>query len=181
MFCRSCCRLCGNHAKGRHIEGIRDSKKLSAKKRKSYSVQIYKEAVAVGIGMKRDARVIDEINIKRATLLAMKDAVHALVNQKGEPIPPEYVLVDAEHIDISTPQLSIISGDDVCYPISCASIVAKVFRDEMMIKMSEQYPQFAWDKNKGYGTREHREAILKYGVTPLHRKSFLKNLLKGTD
>lgn len=163
--------------KGAHIEGIRDSKKLTAKRRLALSEEIRKEAVAVGIGM-RDNLEIDRINIKEATRLAMRDAVLALQKHDGASLLPDALFIDAEKIDLDMPQFSIIHGDDVCYPISCASIIAKVFRDELMEKFSEIYQQYEWEKNKGYGTKAHRDAILKYGMTPLHRRTFLSKILK---
>lgn len=163
--------------KGAHIEGIRDSKKLTAKRRLALSEEIRKEAVAIGIGM-RDNFEIDLVNIKEATKLAMCDAVLSLQTQDGKSLSPDALFIDAEKIDLDIPQFSIIHGDDVCYPISCASIVAKVFRDELMEKFSELYPHYEWEKNKGYGTKDHRDAILKYGMTPLHRRTFLRKLLK---
>lgn len=163
--------------KGAHIEGIRDSKKLTAKRRLALSKVIRRDAVAIGIGM-RDNFEIDRANIKEATRLAMRDAVLALQTQDGESLYPDALFIDAEKIELGLPQFSIIHGDDVCYPISCASIVAKVFRDELMEKFSEIYPHYEWGKNKGYGTKAHRDAILKYGITPLHRRTFLGKLLK---
>lgn len=163
--------------KGVHIEGVRDSKKLTAKRRLALSEEIRKVAVAVGIGM-RDNHEIDRVNIKEATRLAMRDAVLALRTQDGTSLTPDALFIDAEKIDLDISQFSIIHGDDVCYPISCASIVAKVFRDELMQKFAEMYPHYDWEKNKGYGTKAHRNAILKYGLTPLHRRTFLSKILK---
>lgn len=164
--------------KGSRINGVKDSKKLSEKQRKKLSGLIREEALGIGFGI-QDAEVIDLINIKQATRLAMKEAVLSIQSKNGEKVIPEYLLIDAETIDLNVPQISIINGDDLCYSISCASIVAKVFRDEMMQNLSLMYPEYDWFNNKGYGTKKHREAIINFGITPLHRKTFLRKLLNG--
>lgn len=158
------------------IEGIKDSKKLSEKKRNILDEEIRKNAVAIGIGVV-DEKTIDEINIKQATRLAMKIAVENLKNFMGDIISPDIVFIDAENIDIKNRQISLIKGDDICYPIACASIVAKVYRDRMFVELEEKYPGYDLLNNKGYGTKKHREALLELGVTPIHRKTFLKKLL----
>ena len=162
------------------IEGIRDSKKLSEKKRNLYASEIRENALAIGIGVVNE-KAIDKINIKEATRLAMKIAVENLKDKEGNIINPDIVFIDAEKIDTKIKQISIIKGDDKCYPIACASIVAKVCRDSMFIKLDEKYPGYDFLNNKGYGTKKHREALLELGMTPIHRKTFLKKILGNKD
>lgn len=157
------------------IEGIKDSKKLTEKKRDAFYEIILKECYAVGIGRVK-AEVIDQINIKEATRLAMKQAVENLRDQEGNPVDTDLVLIDAENIDSDIDQLSIIKGDDRSYTIACASIIAKVYRDRLCIKWGERYKNYNIGKHKGYGTKAHREAIKTYGPSPMHRMSFLKNI-----
>lgn len=157
------------------IDGIKDSKKLSEKKREYFYDIILNESLAVGIG-RIDAETIDKINIKNATHRAMEMAVNNLKDKEENFIQADILLIDAEHIDLQIVQQSIIKGDDKCYTIACASIVAKVFRDRLCKTWAEQYPEYAIEKHKGYATKVHREAIKKYGPSELHRKSFLKNV-----
>lgn len=159
---------------GKRIEGITDSKKLSKKKREAYYDQILKDAIAVGIG-RADSNTIDEINIKNATHLAMMRAIINLRDKNDKQVKPDLLLIDAEHIDVQTEQVSIIKGDEKCYSISCASIVAKVYRDKLCQTWAEEYPNYQIEKNMGYGTKAHRDAIKKHGITDMHRKSFVKN------
>lgn len=150
------------------IEGVDDSKKLSAKKRERLSELILKKAVAARISLIEPEK-IDEINILEATKLCMKDAVENLE------IKPDFVLTDGNmKLDISFPQQSIIKGDALSYTIGAASIVAKVYRDNLMDGYAETYPEYCFISNKGYGTAEHIAAIEKYGLTPVHRRSFTK-------
>lgn len=160
----------------RHIEGVKDSKKLSEKKREAFYDEILHTAFAVGIG-RVSAKVIDEINIKNATHLAMEKAVLNLTNDQGIKIVPDLLLIDAEKIHTDIEQVAIIKGDASCYSIACASIVAKVYRDSMCKKWAELYPDYGIEKHKGYGTEAHRKAIKEYGPTPMHRMTFLKNIL----
>ena len=158
------------------IEGVKDSKKLSEKKREAFYDEILHTAFAVGIG-RVSAKVIDEINIKNATHLAMEKAVLNLTNDQGMKIVPDLLLIDAEKIHTDIEQVAIIKGDASCYSIACASIVAKVYRDSMCKKWAELYPDYGIEKHKGYGTEAHRKAIKEYGPTPMHRMTFLKNIL----
>ncbi len=152
------------------IEGIDDSKKISEKKRKELFNQIKEKAVAYSIEF-IDERVIDEINILNATKLCMKKAVEALG------ITPDVVLVDAiDRLDIKVPIKGIIKGDALSYSIGCASILAKVTRDEYMVKLADEYPEYGFEKHKGYGTKVHIEALKEYGPCEYHRLSFLKFL-----
>lgn len=163
--------------KGLIIEDVKDSKKLSEKKREYLYDLILDKALAIGIGQV-DSKTIDRINIKMSARLAMKMAVENLRNREGKKVQPEYILIDAENIDLNTPQKSIIKGDDLSHTISCASIIAKVYRDRLCLKWDEEYPGYNIKKHKGYGTKEHRENILSLGPSPIHRMTFLKNIIK---
>ncbi|MBR4410804.1 MAG: ribonuclease HII [Firmicutes bacterium] len=161
------------------VLGVDDSKKLSEKKREALYDVILEKAVAWGIG-RADNHLIDEINILEATKVAMKEAVEKaermLCEKTGEGI--SHILFDAMTIkDIETPQTSLIKGDAKSLSIAAASILAKVTRDREMVEYHQQYPDYAFDSNKGYGTKAHYEGIEKKGITPIHRKSFLKNIL----
>jgi ribonuclease HII len=149
------------------IDGLRDSKKLSPKRRSDLSIQIKRRALAWSISF-ASVEEIDELNILNATLLAMKRAV------EGLSVSPEIALVDGnrapslKEIEVFT----IIKGDQKEACISAASIIAKVARDERLIALDHMYPNWGFKRHKGYGTKIHIEAIRRYGVTPLHRKSF---------
>lgn len=149
---------------------LNDSKKLSEKKREELYAEIMEAAVAVGIGYNTPAR-IDEINILQATYEAMREAVSHLS------VKPDLLLNDAVTIPkIDIRQVPIIKGDAKSISIAAASIVAKVTRDRLMVKYDEVYPEYGFASNKGYGSSMHIDAIKKYGPTPIHRKSFIKNL-----
>ncbi len=149
---------------------LNDSKKLSEKKREELYTEIMESAVAVGIGYAAPAR-IDEINILQATYEAMREAI-GLLEKK-----PDLLLNDAVTIPgVSVKQVPIIKGDAKSISIAAASIVAKVTRDRLMVKYDEGYPEYGFASHKGYGSAQHMEAIRKYGATPIHRKSFIKNL-----
>ena len=149
---------------------LNDSKKLSEKKREGLYEEIMGSALAVGIGYNTPAR-IDEINILQATYEAMREAVRALSPE------PDLLLNDAVTIPgIGIRQVPIIKGDAKSISIAAASIVAKVTRDRLMVKYDEIYPEYGFAAHKGYGSSAHIEAIRKYGPTPIHRKSFIKNL-----
>ena len=156
------------------VLGVDDSKKLSEKRRDALYDEILSRAVGVGIGM-ADQSVIDDINILQATKAAMRNALADLANNMGR--SPDYILFDAMVIDdVDIRQESIIKGDSKCLAIAAASIIAKVTRDRMMVEYADIYPGYAFEKNKGYGTREHYAGIAEHGICPIHRKSFLKNL-----
>lgn len=153
------------------INGINDSKKLSEKKRELLFDEICKKAISYSIASV-DEKIIDEINILNATHLAMNKAV------KEMKISPDYVLIDGNSIkNMQTPHETIVKGDQKSISISAASILAKVARDRFICGISKEYPQYGFEKHKGYGTKLHTEAILKYGPSPIHRKTFLKKLL----
>ncbi len=155
--------------------GVNDSKKLSEKRREEMYGKIMEAAVAVSIGLK-DHRRIDEINILNATKEAMTDAVKGLAEK------PDVVLIDALSLDdVHVPQVSIVKGDSKSVSIAAASIIAKVTRDRMMVEYAEQYPGYAFEKNKGYGTKAHYEGLDRLGVCPIHRQSFLVKYFAGRD
>ena len=144
---------------------VNDSKKLSPEKRLQLYPKILSEAVSVGIGVK-SAAVIDQINIYEADRQAMAQVVKAL------DVKPDALLVDAMNVPIDIPQIELIKGDAKSNSIAAASIVAKVFRDKLMDDYDKIYPQYGFPRNAGYGTKEHVEALKKYGPTPIHRKTF---------
>ena len=150
---------------------LNDSKQLSEKKREELYSVIMEKAVSVGLGFSSH-ELIDEINILQATYAAMREAVSKL-----DPAP-DLLLTDAVKIpELTMAQVPIIKGDTLSASISAASIVAKVTRDRMMVKYDEIYPEYGFAKNKGYGSSEHIEALKKYGPTPIHRRSFIKNFV----
>ena len=149
---------------------INDSKKLSAKKREELFDEIQKQAVAIGIGLVPHDR-IDEINILQATYEAMRMAI---ANLK---VKPGVLLNDAVTIPgVDIPQVPIIKGDAKSISIGAASIMAKVYRDRMMIEYDKMYPGYGFASNKGYGSKEHMEALQKIGPSPIHRQSFIKGI-----
>ena len=150
------------------IEGVDDSKKLSAKKREELASLIEKKAVALNICLVEPEK-IDEINILEATKLCMKNAV------EGLKIKPDFVITDGNmKLDIDMEQASIVKGDALSYTIGSASIAAKVYMDKLMDGYAEIYPQYGFEKHKGYGTSAHIDAIKTNGLCPVHRRSFTK-------
>lgn len=162
------------------IDGVKDSKQLTPKKREKLFDIIKENAVAVGIG-EMDCKIIDNINIKRATQLAMIQAVKNLKDIDGNKITPDYLLIDAEKLDVKVPQMNIIKGDAKCHGIAAASIIAKVTRDRQMDEVDKFYPEYKLAKNKGYGTKEHINALLECGPSEIHRKTFLKKILNKQE
>jgi ribonuclease HII len=145
---------------------IKDSKKLTSKKRTELYYSILNSAKDVGIGIV-EAKVIDRINIAQASFLAMKKAILDLKEI------PDYLLVDGFKIpNLNILQIPLIKGEDKSISIAAASIIAKVYRDNIMVKYDQKYPQYLFKKNKGYGTEEHLKALLKHGPSEIHRKSF---------
>ena len=147
------------------LEGLTDSKKLSEKKREKFFDILSKDAISIGIGI-IDEKKIDEVNIYEATKLAMTEAFNKM------DIKPEHVLIDAMPLSLPVPTTSIIKGDAKSLTIAAASVIAKVTRDHMMDELHEKYPYYNFKKNKGYPTKEHVEAINKYGIIKEHRKSY---------
>ena len=154
------------------IEGVNDSKKVSEKKRELLYEQITKEAISYGVGIIWHDE-IDNLNILNATKKALTNSLKELKNK------PDVILVDAlEGINtLGIPYISIVKGDAKAYSISAASIIAKVTRDRIMKEYDEVYPEYGFAGHKGYGTAKHIQAIKKYGICPLHRKTFTKNFI----
>lgn len=153
------------------INGINDSKKLSEAKREKLFDEICEKAISFSVSSV-DEKVIDEINILNATHLAMNNAVNAL------DVSPDYVIIDGNSIkNMTIPHQTIVKGDANSISIAAASILAKVSRDRFINEISTKYPEYGFDKHKGYGTKLHREALLKYGPCEIHRKTFLKKIL----
>lgn len=165
---------CAVMPKNSMIEGVNDSKKISEKKRERLYEEIIENAISYEVGI-IDQNTIDNINILNATKLGLTTAV------KGLNVKPEIIFVDAlTNIDTcGIPYQSIVKGDAKCYSIACASIIAKVTRDRIMREWDKIFPQYGFEKHKGYGTAAHMQAIKEYGLCPLHRHSFVKNILKG--
>lgn len=154
------------------IDGVNDSKKLTEKKRENL-YEILKENCISHKTVFIDAEIIDKINILNATKLAMKEAISSMF-----PLP-EMVLIDAVKLDgIPYETRSIIHGDAISYCIAAASIFAKVERDRLMLKYAEMYPEYGFEKHKGYGSKHHIEMLKKYGPCPIHRATFIKNFFK---
>lgn len=153
-----------------HHKEIDDSKKLTLKQREKLFEIITENAISFSFSIISQT-TIDKINILNASLLAMKKSVYKL-----KPIP-ELVLIDGNKIFNSRLQLiPVVKGDSLSQSIAAASIIAKVIRDRMMNRLAEKYSYYGWEHNKGYPTRQHIEALLKFGPTPVHRKSFLKKI-----
>lgn len=152
------------------IEGVDDSKKLSEKKREMLFEQIKEKAICYSIQM-IDEQTIDKINILEATKLAMKNAINSMS------VKPDIVLVDAiNKLDVDVEIRGIVKGDALSYSIGCASILAKVTRDRLMCELAKEYPEYGFEKHKGYGTKQHIDALKEYGPCVYHRLSFLKFL-----
>ena len=147
------------------IPGLNDSKKIPKSKHQAIYQAVLDQALLVGIGVK-DNQVIDQVNIYEATKLAMLEAIQELDQQ------PQHLLIDAMKLDLPISQTSIIKGDANSLSIAAASIVAKVTRDQMMAAYDQEYPGYDFGQNAGYGTSKHLEGLEKYGVTPIHRRSF---------
>lgn len=156
---------------GLAIEGLNDSKKISEKKREALFDVICEKAVAYGIGF-ADEKEIDEINILQATFLAMRRAFEALG------VSADYALVDGNRMPgLPVPGETVVKGDAKSPSIAAASILAKVSRDRVMLEYAKQYPEYQFEKHKGYGTKVHVEALKAYGPSPIHRQTFLKKIL----
>lgn len=157
---------------GLEIDGLNDSKKLSEVKREALFDVVKEMALSYGIGWASEQE-IDEYNILQATFLAMRRAVEAM------PVCADYALVDGNRMPpLAIPGETIVKGDSKCACIAAASILAKASRDRLLREWDTQYPEYGFAKHKGYGTKAHYEAINKYGILPVHRRSFLKNLGK---
>ena len=152
---------------------LNDSKQLSAKRRDELFDEIKQKAIAYGIGIVSQGR-IDEINILQATYEAMREAIGRMSEKQN----PDLLLVDAVHIpDVDIKQVGIVKGDAKSVSIAAASILAKVTRDRFMVEMDKLYPEYGFASHKGYGSKSHIEAIKKYGASPIHRQTFIKNFV----
>lgn len=169
----ACAIILPKHLK---IDGVKDSKKLTEKKRDNLYTIIYENAIGIGIG-RVNSSIIDKINIKEASRLAMKIAVENILDKDSKRLIPDYLLIDAESIDLDISQKGIIKGDDLSHGIACASIIAKVTRDRLCLEWEELYPGYNIKKHKGYGTKDHIEKVKSLGVLPIHRLTFLKKIL----
>ena len=156
------------------IDGINDSKKLSEKKRNDLFEKIKQTAISYHIEV-IDEKIIDDINILNATKLGMKNCIDKLDKT------PDVVLIDAVKIDSDVQTVSIIKGDAKSYSIAAASILAKVYRDNLMLQYDKEYPVYNFAKHKGYGTKMHIDAIKQYGICPIHRRTFVKNFYEQKD
>ncbi|MBR0535120.1 MAG: ribonuclease HII [Clostridia bacterium] len=155
-------------------EILNDSKKLSEKKRDIVFDDIIRDAVAYSVGIATE-KEIDEINILNATFLAMRRAVDGLS------VKPDLAYIDGnQYPKTGVKEITIVKGDSKCMSVAAASIIAKVSRDRYMLKVAEEYPQYQFTKHKGYGTKLHYEMLEQYGVSPVHRRSFLKKILGDT-
>ena len=166
-----CCVL----PKDFELEGLTDSKKLSEKKREQFSEYIKEHCIAYGIG-EVSAEEIDKVNIYEATKIAMKKAIDE-VNKK---VKLEHILIDAMPLELDIPTTSIIKGDLKSITISAASVIAKVYRDNLMIELDKKYPEYGYKNHKGYPTKKHIEAINKYGLIDGYRKTYgpVKDLIE---
>lgn len=151
----------------RAIAGVDDSKKLTPAARTRLAVKIRQRAVSIGVGA-ASVREIDRINIYQATVLAMGRALARLS------VAPNHVLVDGKPFrTLQVPHTAIVGGDDACYSIACASIIAKVTRDRVMHALASRYPNYRWERNVGYSTIAHLQGLAQHGATPHHRRSFM--------
>lgn len=148
------------------IAGVRDSKLLSLAQREALFPQILEQAIAVGVGI-ATVKEVEQFNVLRASYLAMQRSLSRVA-------PYDHALIDGrpiKHADLGS-HTAIIDGDATCYAIACASIVAKVRRDRFMKRLATRYPGYGWERNVGYGTKQHTQAIRELGVTPYHRKTY---------
>lgn len=153
------------------IDGVDDSKKLTEKKRDELFDKIIEKAIDYKISIVSE-KVIDEINILQATKQGMEECINGLK------IKPDFALIDAvKGLNLVCEFLPLIKGDYLSYSIGCASILAKVTRDRLMVEMAQIYPEYSFEKHKGYGTKAHLEAIKKYGKCPIHRDTFIKHFV----
>ena len=151
------------------LRGVYDSKQISEKKREAMVPRIQENVLAFAVAL-ASPEEIDHINIRQACLLAMRRALAAVESKLG---PSHHLLIDARKLDgVSCPQSPIVKGDATSLSIAAASILAKVHRDHLMLEAAKQYPEYGFDRHKGYGTADHKAALLKHGPCPLHRRSF---------
>ena len=153
--------------KGLNITGLNDSKKISKIKRDKLRIEIEDKALAFSV-VNINSKLIDESNILKATIKAMHEAIKLLK------VKPKHLLIDGNYFNKykDIPHKCIVKGDSKYQNIAAASILAKTYRDELMVNLALKFNEYGWSKNKGYGTKEHRNAIIKHGLTKYHRKSF---------
>lgn len=155
------------------IPGLTDSKKLTDKKRRELFPVIKEQAIAYGIAFATEAE-IDEVNILQATFLAMRRAIAQLEGKA------DFALIDGNReTEFGVPCMTVVKGDSLSANIAAASVLAKVTRDLYMEELAQQYPQYGFDVHKGYGTKRHYEALDQHGISPVHRRSFLKKYIDG--
>lgn len=153
------------------LDDVNDSKKLTEKKREQLFNVIKENAIAYSVAW-ASVEEIEKTNILKAAMLAMKRAIEALN------VSADFAIIDGNKSpDVSIPTFSLVKGDSLSQSVAAASILAKVSRDRLMLQYAEQYPQYHFEKHKGYGTKLHKEALLQYGSSPIHRKSFVETFL----
>jgi ribonuclease HII len=162
--------------KGCRLRGLNDSKQLTERQRSEFDVVIRREAVAWSVAAV-DAETIDRINIRKASLLAMRIAVEQLAVARGNLLPdhllPDFLLIDGcDTIDWPCPQQAVVKGDATSFSIAAASVLAKVHRDRLLVELDQVYPGYGLARHKGYCSQQHLEALRRLGPTPLHRKSY---------
>lgn len=158
----------------RAIAGVNDSKQLDHATRLALAARIREQALVIALGA-ASAREVDRINIYHATVLAMRRALLRIPPRLGQ--SPHHILIDGKPLrTLGLAHTAVVKGDAKCYAIACASIIAKVTRDRLMTSLARRYPHFAWERNSGYGTAYHRQALAEHGLTPHHRRSFCLDL-----
>lgn len=169
-----CCAIIMPLEADKIVEGVDDSKQLTPKRRAEIDERLRRNAIAFACVEISEA-VIDEMNILQATRLGMKRAIERVLQESGLTGEGAIVLTDGNMtLDIDLPQRSIVHGDALSYSIGAASVVAKVYRDTLMDKLAERYPQYGFEQNKGYGTAAHIQAIKEHGICSIHRKTFTR-------
>lgn len=169
-----CCAIIMPLEADKIVEGVDDSKRLTPKRRAEIDERLRRNAIAFACVEVSEA-VIDEMNILQATRLGMKRAIERVLQESGLTGEGAIVLTDGNMtLDIDLPQRSIVHGDALSYSIGAASVVAKVYRDTLMDKLAERYPQYGFEQNKGYGTAAHIQAIKEHGICSIHRKTFTR-------
>jgi ribonuclease HII len=157
------------------VDGVKDSKQLAPAKRELLFHHIHEVAISIGIGV-TPHYLVDDWGIVKATHLAMKQAIRQLS------LPPQFLLIDYMRLpEVGLPQKGITNGDNLCFSIACASIIAKVARDRLMVEFDSIYPGYGMDQHKGYGTRQHFDCLARLGPCPIHRRSFrpVREILEG--
>ena len=173
------CACCSMPLENDFLDGVNDSKKVSAKNRGILFEKIKNTAIAYSI-VEVSEKVIDEINILNATKLGMEKCILEVKNKlKEKKIQLEKVLIDAVKLNLEVSQENIVKGDAKSYNIACASILAKVYRDNLMSELAKKYPNYGFENHKGYGTKEHIDNLKKFGKCQIHRESFIKNFVNN--